>query len=501
MARLALIPRVLLTALVLGLLGPDALGAAEDSVVRIQATVAGKTRFGSGFVVRVDGTAAYVVTAAHVVEGDPAPRVFFRGQPYSPVPASSVRLEGGDPDGFAVLRLDSGIPSGTQPLAMAGGGGSDLGARTPVEAVGIPADIGNWAVLPGRVIGWKNRKILFAGDVDEGNSGGPLLAGGVVVGMVMRATRFGEAVPAFSLRIFLRNNGVPWGGTPGDGPVATETPGRAGTPVVQEPVQLTMAEPPPGGYFVLPTIGRQPDTPFRLVKTSERRNAITDTADWWVGNGLEPLTYEVPNPFRQRVGNLPATVPTRLKGLIVTKVIRGDPLLAIYGGDFSEGRYLLGIDSSTGKQRFAFDFAHYEWPQDFERANKEFVQMAITWAHVEGNILYVANSHSTYARSSRGYNAYVTAIRIPDNRILWRSQPLVSNAHDFVVIGDAIICGYGFTDEPDFLYVLNKADGRVAQRVPVKTAPSDLVLHSDQLYVRTYNTDYTFELVHAEEGN
>jgi formylglycine-generating enzyme required for sulfatase activity len=234
-ARLALIPRVLLTALALGLLGPNALGAAEDSVVRIQATVAGKPHFGSGFVVRVDGAAAYVATAAHVVEGDPAPRVFFRSQPYSPVPASSVRLEGGDPDGFAMLRLDSGIPSGIQALAMAGGGGSDLGARTPVEAVGIPVDIGNWAVLPGRVISWKNRKILFSGDVDAGNSGGPLLAGGAVVGMVMRATRFGEAVPAFSLRIFLRNNSVPWGGAAGGGRTTAGRAERPSPPPVTEP--------------------------------------------------------------------------------------------------------------------------------------------------------------------------------------------------------------------------------------------------------------------------
>jgi len=100
---------------------------------------------------------------------------------------------------------------------MAEGGGSDLRERTPVEALGIPADIGNWAPIPGRVVSWKNRKILFSGDVGDGNSGGPLLAGGTVVGMVMRATRFGEAVPAFSLKIFLRNNGVPWGEAPGGG--------------------------------------------------------------------------------------------------------------------------------------------------------------------------------------------------------------------------------------------------------------------------------------------
>ena len=191
-------------------------------MVRIEAT--GPSGHGSGFLVRVDGNVAYVATASHVVEGDPAPRVFFRSRPHSPVPASVVQLEGGDPDGFAVLRLDSGVPSGLQPLAMAAGGGSNLRERTPVEALGIPADIGNWAPLPGSVISWKNRKILFSGGVDEGNSGGPLLAGEAVVGMVMRATRFGEAVPAFSLRIFLRNNGVHWREAPGGRAVEGPSP-------------------------------------------------------------------------------------------------------------------------------------------------------------------------------------------------------------------------------------------------------------------------------------
>ncbi|MBL8413629.1 MAG: toll/interleukin-1 receptor domain-containing protein [Propionivibrio sp.] len=266
-----------------------------------------------------------------------------------------------------------------------------------------------------------------------------------------------------------------------------------------EDVKLVVVEPPPADYFVLPTIGRQPDTPLRLLKISEAPNQITDDADWWVGNGLERPTYEVPNPFRQLAGNLPASVPTTLNGLMVVKVIRGEPLFAIYGANFSEGRYLLAIDPKTGKQLFAFDFSLYEWPQDFERKDKQFIQMSTNWAQLEGNIIYVAHSHSTYARSSKGYNAYITAIRVPENRILWRSQPLVCNARNFLIREDAIICGYGFTGEPDFLYVLNKADGRVVQRVPVKSGPDDLVLRADRLYVRTYNTDYVFGFVTAGE--
>jgi hypothetical protein len=230
-------------------------------------------------------------------------------------------------------------------------------------------------------------------------------------------------------------------------------------------------------------------------KRSETRSPTT--RDWLVANGLSSSTYTVPNPFRQVVGDLPPFVPTEFQGARVVRVIRGTPLLAIYGATYAEGRYLLGLDASNGRGIFAFDFALYEWPKSFQRSEKEFVQMATRWAQVEGDTLYVAHAHMTYAKSSDGYNAYITAIDIPSNRIRWRSSPLVSNAANFVIKGDAIVAGYGFTNEKDSLFVLNKADGRVVQQVPVKSGPSNLIENGDRLHVRTYDTDYVFAYTSA----
>jgi len=209
-ADLARIWRFVLTALIAGIAWSGSAWAAEGSVVRIEATVQDVTEIGSGFVVRIEGDAAYIATAAHVVEGDPAPRVFFRARPHTAVTARVIAQEGGEWNGLALLRVDSGVPPGIRALPMEAGGGADLRAEQPVKAVGIPASIGRWAVLPGAVVSFRNRSILFSGGVEDGNSGGPLLAGSAVVGIVMRAARFGEAVPAISLRIFLRNNGVSW---------------------------------------------------------------------------------------------------------------------------------------------------------------------------------------------------------------------------------------------------------------------------------------------------
>jgi hypothetical protein len=79
--------------------------------------------------------------------------------------------------------------------------------------------------------------------------------------------------------------------------------------------------------------------------------------------------------------------------------------------------------------------------------------------------------------------------------VLWRSRPLVANAASFIVVGDVLITGYGFTAEPDFLYLLNRRSGAVIQTIPLRSGPEYLALKKDVLLVRTYNTDAVFRLV------
>lgn len=256
--------------------------------------------------------------------------------------------------------------------------------------------------------------------------------------------------------------------------------------------QVFYPEAPPSGYYVLHTIGKKPRSSLRVMKVLEKKNKITDTEEWWVGNRLLPMTYQVPNPYMQKAGDLPPVVPLEFLGQRVVKVLRSNPILAIYGDNFGDGRYLLVIDPENGKIERAFDFSAYQWPHKFNRAEKDYIKMSTTWAYLEDDILYVQHNHKTYARSSKGYNAYLSALDIRTGMLLWRSKPLVANANNFLVKDGAIITGYGFTAEPDFLYVLNKTDGRILQKVAVKSAPEYLVEKDDKLFVRTYHTDYVF---------
>jgi hypothetical protein len=55
--------------------------------------------------------------------------------------------------------------------------------------------------------------------------------------------------------------------------------------------------------------------------------------------------------------------------------------------------------------------------------------------------------------------------------VVWRSPNLVSN-HRVWILGDYLVTGYGFSDERDYLFVLNKWTGAVVQKLPLPKAPA-----------------------------
>ncbi len=68
------------------------------------------------------------------------------------------------------------------------------------------------------------------------------------------------------------------------------------------------------------------------------------------------------------------------------------------------------------------------------------------------------------------------------------------NSRNFAVSGDALIAGYGFTAEPDWLYVLDRKTGAVVQKLRLASGPEYVIARGDRVFVRCYNTDYVFKL-------
>jgi hypothetical protein len=161
----------------------------------------------------------------------------------------------------------------------------------------------------------------------------------------------------------------------------------------------------------------------------------------------------------------------------------------LYGTSHLDVRYMVITDSQDSKVLHFLDFGNY---LGVGKTGFDDWLMSIRWAAIEDNILYVSNTHPTYAETTNGINAFITAIDLSDYQALWRSDYLVSNAYNFEIIGDNIVCGYGFTNEPDFIYILDKYTGKKLHTIKVATGPDYIIRKDDKLYVRTYNRDYLF---------
>ena len=162
-----------------------------------------------------------------------------------------------------------------------------------------------------------------------------------------------------------------------------------------------------------------------------------------------------------------------------------------YGDNMFDFRYLLINDQN--QKGYELDFSDYIYAPEYVEEDKEFVFERVAYAQIADDILYVETAHPTYANSCR-QNAYITALDMKDFHTIWKTQPLTANAYNFVIYDDFIIAGYGFTEEPDAINIIDRNTGKVVNSCPLKTMAEYIVLKDNVLYVRTYNTNYEFEL-------
>lgn len=202
--------------LMLTLLVPVSLHA--EDIARLQAGVVkitakppqGTTNVGTGFIVRVDKDAAYIVTAAHVVAGDQHPRVEFFTKRNVPVTAEVLGLEGDDEvRGLALLvvRGSENLPKGLTSLSLAGA--ARLTGGEDILVIGFPRNAGPWAIVKGNISSRQGRDIYFSPSVESGHSGGPIFQGGKVIAMVGAGNQsVGRGVTAQSVQDYIEGFGI-----------------------------------------------------------------------------------------------------------------------------------------------------------------------------------------------------------------------------------------------------------------------------------------------------
>lgn len=148
-------------------------------------------------------------------------------------------------------------------------------------------------------------------------------------------------------------------------------------------------------------------------------------------------------------------------------------------------------DIASGKLIKTFDFHDFIFAKGYE--GNGYVDRSISYALVKDDVLYVNLYHNTYAETCPN-NAYLMAVDMNSGNVIWKSKPLVSNSNNFVIIGDNIITGYGFTAEDHYLSIVNRYTGEVLRFETVKKSPNFFYCKDNVLYVRTYSYDYEFEV-------
>jgi hypothetical protein len=254
-----------------------------------------------------------------------------------------------------------------------------------------------------------------------------------------------------------------------------------------------------------PTLVKHPGNPYadkaaadgtsdriRLGKPTATKNAITDNDEWFHRNVLprppEPLDEEWRNvPADTRWGKLKFfrsaeshhvavyELSTPRKGAADEKGFS-----SIYNQEFNYTAVLFNADFAPQKLLLLEEFH----PGILEMSN----------AHLVGDILYFDCNYNGYASIARKKTGYLVALDVKAGKVLWTTQALRANYPGFLVYKEVVISGYGFTEEPDFLYLFNRYTGKQLQEVKLRTAHDFLIPKDGKLYVRTYDHDYLFPI-------
>lgn len=239
-----------------------------------------------------------------------------------------------------------------------------------------------------------------------------------------------------------------------------------------DPTEILL-ENPSQEYYLTEPVASESDAGLTLKLLTEEANEITDTEDWFRENELPPFDsfHMEDDTYRYE----------------------------IVGDNYASG-YLLNIYRKENSMFLkCLDFSNYRYTDNIKPGDEAFVEQRVWWAQSVGDVLYVAVAHNTYTESCP-HTGYLVAIDINDAHVIWKSAPCMTNGRNFEIIGDTIVCGYGFTAEPDYLNLVSRLDGSLLEQIPVKSMADYIIRKDDTLYVRTYHTDYTYQICQPAES-
>ncbi|MGE0396971.1 MAG: hypothetical protein AB7T06_09655 [Kofleriaceae bacterium] len=118
-------------------------------------------------------------------------------------------------------------------------------------------------------------------------------------------------------------------------------------------------------------------------------------------------------------------------------------------------------------------------------------------------VLYFNEACQSYSSEQGGQCSSLVAVDPHANKVLWRTPSLVSNGR-FALRGCYIVAGYGFTSEPDNVFLVDRSSGKVTQTIRVSSAPQQYALRGkDRLDITLYSgltRHYRLEWIETHSG-
>lgn len=247
----------------------------------------------------------------------------------------------------------------------------------------------------------------------------------------------------------------------------------------------------PGFPYRAEELAKLPVSKVRLKRAQDKKNQIIDEEAWYSSNDLAKPAGPLDSghelvPQDTSWGKL--TFFRCAPELCVGVYLKVTPRVPA-GGDAG-----LEVEVYTDY----FDYTAVVFNQD--RAPQKVLRLdafhpgilEMSHAALVGSVLYFDCNYNGYASIANNKTGYLVALDVAEGKVLWTTKQLIASYWGFVVKDDVIVAGYGFTAEPDFLYLLDRATGKLLQTIKIPTAHETLIVRGDRLYVRTYDHDLEF---------
>ncbi|MEM6291762.1 MAG: hypothetical protein AAGA54_10870 [Myxococcota bacterium] len=164
--------------------------------------------------------------------------------------------------------------------------------------------------------------------------------------------------------------------------------------------------------------------------------------------------------------------------------------LAFYRDPYGAGS--CGLGDAKNCHTVAQLFAHCGevlWSVSLDPHLSKPERLEVQDVRLDDGTLYFNEACQSYASESGGRCSSLVALDPAANAVLWRTKSLVSN-NRFFIADDYVVAGYGFTAEPDNLFVVRRSDGKVMQKIRLPKAHENIeLLEPGVLRVTVYPGD------------